>query len=81
MSCKNNGIYKGLSQSMVLPGGSLLKNPPTNAEDTGLIPRSERSPGEGNDNPLQYSCLGNLKDRGAWQATAHGVSKESDTTE
>ena len=45
------------------------------AEDTGLIPESERSPGEGNGNPLQYSCLGNPTDRGAWQATVHGVPK------
>ena len=43
-------------------------------------PGSERSPGEGNGNPLQYSCLGNSMDRGAWQATVHGVAKESDTT-
>ena len=46
-----------------------------NAEDTGLIPGSGRSPGEGNGNPLQYSCLGNPVDRGMWQATVHGVSK------
>ena len=45
----------------------------------GLIPGSERSPGEGNGNPLQYSCLGNPKDRGAWWATVHGVA-ESNTT-
>ena len=47
--------------------------------DTGSIPRSERSPGEGHGNPLQYSCLENPMDRGAWQATDHGVA-ESDTT-
>ena len=46
-----------------------------NAEDVGLIPGSGRSPGEGNGHPLQYSCLGNLMDRGAWRATAHGVTK------
>ena len=45
-----------------------------------MIPGSERSPGEGSGNPLQYSCLGNPMDRGAWQATVHGVEKESDTT-
>jgi len=44
------------------------------------IPRLERSFGEGNDNPLQYSCLGNSMDGGAWQATVHGVGKDSDTT-
>ena len=56
------------------------KNPPANAEDKGSIPGSRRSPGEGNGNPLQYSCLGNPIDRGAWQATVHGVTKESDVT-
>ena len=46
-----------------------------NAGDPGLIPGSGRSPGEGNGNPLQYSCLENPLDRGAWQATVHGVAK------
>ena len=58
----------------------LKKNPPANAEDKGSIPGSRRFPGEGNGNPLQYSCLGNPIDRGAWQATGHGVTKESDVT-
>ena len=53
----------------------------SNAGDLGLIPRLGRSPGEGNGNPLQYSCLENPMDRGACQATIHGVSKELDTTE
>ena len=56
----------------------VVKNPPTNAidiRDTGSIPGSGRSPGEGNGNPLQYSCLENPMDRGAWWATAHGVTK------
>ena len=44
-----------------------------NAKDLGSIPRSGRSPGEGKDNPLQYSCLGNSMDRGAWWSTVHGV--------
>ena len=57
------------------PGGSMVKNLPVNAGDWGLIPGSERSPGEGNDNPLQYSCLGNPMDKGAWQAMVHGVAK------
>ena len=65
---------------MGFPGGSVVKNPHTKAGDMGLIPESGRSPGEGNDNPLQYSCLGNPMDRGAWWATVHGVTKESDTT-
>ena len=54
------------------------KNPPTNAgdvEDAGSISGSGRSPGVGNGNPLQYSCLENFLDRGAWQATAHGVTR------
>ena len=51
-----------------------------NAGDMGTIPRLGRSPGEGNGNSLQYSCLGNPMDRGAWQATVHGVAKELDMT-
>ena len=57
------------------PGGSLLKNLPANVEDVGLIPGLGRSPGKGNGNPLQYSCLGNPMDREVWQATVHGVAK------
>ena len=56
----------------------VVKNPPTNAVDisnTGSIPGSGRSPGEGNGNPIQYSCLENPMDRGAWWATVHGVTK------
>ena len=59
---------------------SVIKNLPANAGDADLIPGWERSPGEGNDNPLQYSCLGNPLDRGAWGTTVHRVTKESDTT-
>ena len=51
------------------------------AGDSGLIPGSGRSPGEGNGNTLQYSCLGSPMDRGAWRATVHGGHKESDTDE
>ena len=58
----------------------MVKNPSANAGDVGSTPGLGRSLGEGNGNPLQYSCLGNLMDRGAWWATVHGVSKESDTT-
>ena len=57
------------------PGGLAVKNLPTNAGDTGLIPGSGRSPGEGNGNPLQYPCLDNSMDRGNWQAMVHGVAK------
>ena len=63
-----------------LPGGSVLNNPPANAGDTGSIPGSERSPGVGNGNPLQYSCLENSTNREARWATVHEVAKESDTT-
>ena len=59
----------------------MVKNLPANAEDTGSIPGSERSPGEGNGNPFQYFCLENSMDRGAWLATVHGVTKELDMTE
>ena len=53
----------------------VAKNPPANAEDLGSIPGWGRSPGGGNGNPLQYSCLDNPMDRGTWQATVHGVAK------
>ena len=61
----------------------MVKNPPANAgdvRDSGLIPGSGRSPGEGHGNPLQYSCLENPMDGGARRATVHGVS-ELDTSE
>ena len=69
---------------MGFSGGSGVKNLPANAgdaEDTDSIPGLGRSPGEGNGNPLQDSCLGNPMDKGAWWATVHGVAKESDMTE
>ena len=62
----------------------MVKNPPVNGgdvRDAGSIPGSGRSPGGGYDNPLQYSYLKNPIDRGAWWASVHRVSKESDTTE
>ena len=64
---------------MGFPDYSAIKNPPANAAESGSIPGLGGSPGEGNGNPLQYSCLGNPVDRGAWQATVHGVA-ESDMT-
>ena len=57
------------------PGGLAVKNLPANAGDAGSIPGSERSPGEGNDYPLWYSCLQNSMDRGVWWATVHGVTR------
>ena len=62
------------------PGGSVGKNPPANTGDAGLIPGLGRFPGEGNGKPLQYSCLENPMDRGAWWAVVHGVTKESEPT-
>ena len=56
-------------------GGTVVKNLPANAGDSGLIPGSGRSPGVGNGNPFQYSCLEKFMDRGAWRATVHGVAK------
>ena len=55
--------------------GSVVKNPPANVGDMGLLPGSGRSPGGGNGNPFQYSCQDNPMDRGAWRATIHGVTK------
>ena len=62
------------------PGGTMVKNLPAQAGDVCLIPRLERSPGKENSNPLQYSCLENPMDRGAWWGAVHGVAKELDTT-
>jgi len=66
--------------SQGFPGGSDGKESACNAGDLSLIPESGRSPGERNGNPLQYSCLENSMDRGAWRATIH-VVKMSRTTE
>ena len=57
------------------PGGSEVKNQPLDVGDVGSIPESGRSPGEENGNPLQYSCLENSMDRGAWWAIVHEISK------
>ena len=63
---------------MAFPSGSVVKNQSANAVDMASIPGLERSPREGNGNPLQYSFMGNIMDRGAWWAAVHGVTKESD---
>ena len=60
---------------MGFPGGSVVKNSPANVGDAGLILGLGRSPGEGSGNPLQYSCVGNPMDRGAWWTTVHGGRK------
>ena len=65
---------------MSFPGGSEVKASACNVGDPGSVPGSGKSPGEGNGNPLHYSCLENSTDRRAWQATVRGVA-ESDTTE
>ena len=63
------------------PGGSVVKNLLANAGDSGSSPGSGRSPGGGNGNSLQYSCLQNPMDRVTWRATVHGLTKESDMTQ
>ena len=71
---------------MGFPGASAVKNLPISAgdagdiRDLGSISGSEKSPGGGNGDPLQYSCLKNPMDRGAWRTSIHGAAKESDTT-
>ena len=76
----NSGEFQGMERRFSFvtpkecwgfPGGSAVKNRPANAGNIG----SGRSPGEGNGNPLQYSCLENPMDRGAWRATVHGVAE------
>ena len=77
LSCFHTSFKLHLLPSVT--GGSVVKNLPAIAGDAGLIPGSGTSPGEGNGSSLQYSCLGNPMDRGAWQATVHGVSRVGHT--
>ena len=74
---QNDSLWEALRASQV---AHWWKNPPANAGDASSIPGTATSPGGGNSNPLQYSCLENPMDRGAWWATVHRVA-ESDTTE
>ena len=77
-NCKGASAEDNLSFLGVLQGALVVKNPPANAGDTGYIgsiPGLESSLGEENGNPLQYTCLENPMDRGAWQATVHEVIK------
>ena len=69
-----------ITMPLGFPGGTDGKESACNAGDPGLIPRLGKSPGEGNGNPLQYSCLENAMDREAWRATVHGLA-ELDVTE
>ena len=62
-------------EMLLIPGGTVVKNLPASGGEASSIPGSGRSPGEGNGNPLHYSCLGNHMDRGVWQATVQGVAK------
>ena len=78
LSCGMGDLSVVTSKLLGFPGGS-AKNPPANARDVSSIPRLRRFPGEGKGNPLQYSPLGNPKDKGAWWAAVHGVSREPDT--
>ena len=75
---KKINILGGVYIVKGFPGGTVLKNPPANGEDardTGLIPGLGRSPGVGNGNPLQYSCLKNSMDKEAWWATVQGSQR------
>ena len=76
MVARGRGAKRGNRASQVV-----VKTPPANVGDVSLIPGWGRSLGEGNGNPLQYSCLDNLMDRGAWQASVHGVAKSQATLE
>ena len=76
----NEFTYKTVTDSQGFPDGSVVKNLCANAGDTSSIPGLIRDSGEGNDNPLQYSCLGNPVDKGPWRSTIPGVAKESDMT-
>ena len=74
-------ILRTTDSSHSFPGGSVVKNLPANSGVLGSIPELGRSPGEGNGNPLQYSCLENLMARGSWKAKVCGVAKELDMTQ
>ena len=79
-SCPGNKIYWLQSHDLGLPWWLSVKSPAANAGDVGSVPGSGRYLVEGNGNPLQCSCLENSMDRGAWRATVHWVTKESDRT-
>ena len=70
-SSSHEGVGRGRGK---FKGGTMVKNLSARAGDAGSIPGAERAPGVGNGNPLQYSCLENSMERGAWQATNHEVT-------
>ena len=74
-STLSSGGYLWLVKCKFVPDGSVGKEPACNVGDLGSIPGSDRSPGEGHGNPLQYSCLENSMDIGDWRATVHRVAK------
>ena len=73
-------IYVNILESIGFPGASVVKSSPANVGEMSSISGSGRSPGGGKGNPLQYSCLENLMDRGAWWVIVHGVTSELDIT-
>ena len=76
--CYSECILWEPSYTVGFPGGAVVNNPPANAGDSrdlGSVLGLGQPPAVGNGNPLQYSCLGNSMDRGAWQATVHGITK------
>ena len=75
MSALYNPPMSAQSPALINPGGSEVKASASNAGDLGWIPGPGKSPGEGNGNPLQYSCLENPMDGGAWWATVHGSQR------
>ena len=80
MDCIVHGVAKSqtrLCNFRGFPHSSDGKESACNAGDLGSIPGLGRFPGEGNGNPFQYSCLGNPRDRGTWQATVHRITKET----
>ena len=72
---KESSLQQLMEAYQGFPSGSTVKESARSAGSVGSIPGSGKSPGVGNGNPLQYSCLGNPSDRGAWQAIVHGVTK------
>ena len=81
ITCTKIILTMNIDKTLGFSGGSEDEESACNAGDVGSVPGLGRSPGEGNGNPLQYSCLKNFMDRGAWLAIVHGVEKELDTTE